>query len=612
MRSRNLLRIILPIILFAVFACFVLLGQYSDVLYTAQDRNEYFGTVQFFHQHMAEPFGLMSYLGSYLTQFFFYPFLGVLMLLAIWAATYLASVKAFALDGPDKPVDFPALAILPLVCLLASLVDVGYWIYIMPIRGYWFSQSLAYLLMILMLWAARLTPSRYRLAWYVVGVFLCFPLMGWMSLFLALCLLLMQVSLPRMQRSPWWHLPCGLLLSIATPFFWARTAYVEMNLPSVLKAGLPYFQSTTVDALRPSYPFIALVILTLLLLVASPYCVCRKAQKSTGATPKPSKSLASRLYLSALTTVLLTAASTLLYFSDYNYQAEMRMNRAAMDDDWQAIIQEAEKCDSPSRTMVLLTDIALLNTGQLGNRAFELDCSGLDICNPDSLNLNVMQIAVPMVYYNLGKIQYATRWCMENAVGYGYSPYYLKLFVRAAQESGEAALVNKYLKLLSHTTFHNEWRPKPTTDVVRRLHLAFSDVIDSDNNDCERYVIQNFSMAQGSDQPLVKELNLFYSMIYRDPKLFWPAFYAYTAQTQGANIPIHYQEAYLIMQENYPVNLPFKIQISQMVQQNYQQYKKAVVQNQQSGMDEKSVGEAIRSNWKHTYWWYLMYGRKVY
>lgn len=619
--SRKLLFYILPLVLFAIGAGYVLVGQFSDMLFTAQDRNEFFSTSDFFRQLVCEPFGLLAYVGSYLTQYFYYPACGAAILLLLWAMLYAAIIKAFGLSKHLAP-----LALLPLACLCVSIVDVGYWIYILLLRGYWFSETIAVLVVMLMLWAARCTPARYRAIWYLVGSVVAFPLIGWGTYLFALCFFATQCAESADRRMPhaWCIQLCGLVLTALVPLAYGRFVFTEMNMNDIfLRAGLPYFQSSTVDALRPSYPFLLLALFLLLLSAGIPFW--RKA-RDLGQVATKRSITPSRLYvvLTVLAAILFAGIHTALAFDDYNYQAEMRMNQAAMEDDWQAILGEAERCNTPSRTMVLLKNAALINTGELGNRSFALENSGLDIYNPDSLNLNVMQIASPVIYYQFGKVQYAYRWCMENTVAYGFSPYYLKMFVRAAQESGEKRLMKRYMHLLSLTRFHGDWHPLPSTKMVHDLNVAFSDVIDSDNNDLERYLIQNFSLAFGSDKAIVKELNLFYAMIYRDPQYFWPAFntFAQLHMMQradkdgnvkyGTNLPVHYQEAYLIMHENYPVTLPYEVIISPMVEQSYQMYKKAVNTLQSQGMDERSVGEATRDSWKHTYWWYIMYGRKSY
>lgn len=618
--SRKLLFYILPLILFAFAAGYTLIGQYADMLFTAQDRNEFFYTTDFFCQILSEPFGLMAYLGSYLTQYFYHPALGASLLLLLWCGVYVATIKAFGFS-----VRLSALALFPLACLCVSIINVGYWIYILPIRGYWFSETLTVLVVLLMLWAARCTPARYRAAWYIIGSLIAYPLIGWGSILFALCFFATQCAESPERRMPWWHQICGLVLVGLVPLFFARFVYTQAYFADVLmrQSGIPYFQSTTVDALRPSYPFILLVLFLLLFSAGLP--LWRKEADKVGTVRRLNFAvLRSYIVLFLAAALFFVGIKSAFAFDDYNYQAEMRMNQAAIEDDWQTIIAEAEKAEEPSRTMVLLKNIALLNTGELGTRAFSLGGSGKNICNPDSLNLNSMQIASPVIYYQYGKVQFAMRWCMENAVSYGFSPYFLKMFVRVAQASHEQRLMQRYYHMLSLTKFHGDWRPLPTTNTVFRLDRAFSDVIDADNNDQERYLIENFSHAMGSPDPLVKELNLIYAMVYRDPQFFWPAFNTFAqlhmmqhqnkdgSMRYGTDLPIHYQEAYLIMQQNYPVQLPYEVIITPMVEQSFEMYSQAVGRLQQQGLSEDQVGEQLRSSWQHTYWYYIMYGRKTY
>ena len=135
---------------------------------------------------MSKPFGLMQYVGAWLTQLFYYPAIGSGLLAVIWALIFVVGTKAFRLQGGAS-----ALMLLPVAFLLTSVVDLGYWIYVSTIRGYWFSQSLGYLLMVLLLWGARCTPRKWHLVWYLIG-FGLYPVLGWFALIFPFCLVLSE------------------------------------------------------------------------------------------------------------------------------------------------------------------------------------------------------------------------------------------------------------------------------------------------------------------------------------------------------------------------------------------------------------------------------------
>lgn len=601
-------RFLLPLVLFIALAYFVL-GMYSDMLYTAQDRNTFFTTSDFFCQTVKQPFGLMTWLGGYLTQFFFNPALGTSMLIAVWAVIYIVSYRVFRTSPAGA-----GWLLLPLGCLLASITDVGYWVYTMNLPGYWFSQSVAYLLMLLMLMGAQHTPSPFRLAWFVVA-WLLYPVLGWVAQLFAVCLGLGMIFATKdedgVNVKPWWREKGLPLLAIALtwlpPYIWRALLYSNMNMRDIMHTGFPFFESNTTDTMRTTIPFIFLIGFTLWL-SAFAY---RKDSWMEGKWAK-------RLKMNGVTVPILAILLCIggvwkTKFNDYNFQAEMRMNRMAMEDDWTGIIEEAGKTNTPSRSMVMLRNIALLNTGELGNRAFAMNSSGEDIFNPDSMNLNIMQIASPMVYYNHGKVNYAYKWCMEFGVYYGLCPYYLKMMMRCAQATGEEKLYKRYETLLGHTSFYGNWKPKPTSEVVKGLKSTFLDVIDSDNNNMESYLIENYSMAQGAENKYVKELNLFYSMVFRDSNLFWPAFHSYAIVTQGKNIPLHYQEAYLEISTRYPVQLPYEVEIDPNVRSRHQSFTACLANaSRYCNNDYEQMKEMLHDEWQYTYWYYLYFGRKAY
>lgn len=603
------LRYIPAAIAFIAIACYFLIGCYSDMLFTAQDRSAFVASSIFFAECMTRPFGLMQYLGAYLTQFFYIPALGAALLIGIWTATYAAGVKAFNVSSRWAPF-----MVLPVACLLASIVDIGYWIYCFQIPGYWFSQSLAYLIMLLLLWAFRCTPSKWQSVWYIIAA-LIFPLLGWTATLMVVCMLIMQI-VDRIadkrgsifNRESLFTAVGGFIAMTAPKLIWCNVLYKNFYEPIVWYGGFPWFESSTVSSLRPVTPFFMLIGLTLLYALFANINIAWDKSK-----------VITKLHINHIVVAIPLAIAAFYIvdkqkFEDYNYLAEMRMTQAAMNNDWQAVIAEQRASTEicvPSRTMVMLKNIALMNTEGLGEYSFAIDNnSGNEIYNPDSLNLNTMLIASPLMYYNYGCMNYAIRWCMENAIGYGFSPFYLKSLAQCAAATGEKELEARYTSRLNKTQFYSNWKAQQPSQTIKKLAAMQKDVIDHDGNNCERYLIETLGNIRGTGDPKIQEMALFYAILARDASKFMGALTEFLATHPGKPLPRHFQEAYVMFRDLKQMSLPVEIPAS--VIQNYREFWEEGQRHADTGLDKNGVASMMLSNWNGYYWWFNAFGREVY
>jgi len=522
----------------------------------------------------SKPFGLMQYVGAWLTQLFREPALGAGVLAAIWGLAGYVGAKAFRLQGSAT-----ALMLLPVACLLASVVDLGYWIYIFNARGYWFSQSTAYLLMLLLLWAARCTPRKWHLAWYLAGA-CCYPVLGWMALLFVLCLVL--------AAKPTWRELAGLALLACTPFVWRALLYSDQNPADVMLAGMPRFVTPVEASPRLTVPFRVLAAVTVLM------ALCGR-------------------HLAKWFTPLLCAAAGIaftvsLMFHDRNYIDEMRMVRLASDDNWQEVLRVAETSKEPTHTMVMLKNIALMNEGGLLERSFQLCNLGAEVCNPDSLHIGLLNIASPLVYYNYGKANYAIRLCFENAVATGFSPFYLKMLARCAMATGETEVAGRYTTLLHHHLMYGDWQPAPASKTVAELQDAFADEINGVENDSERYIVESFSHSADTISKKVSEQALFYSMLRRDSRRFWASLRNYVKLHPNEQFPLHAQEAYIMYMDKAPEEKRIMLPVEQPIYERYKQFWGTLESHAKNGLSRKEMGEKMRAEWAGTYWWYNIFG----
>ena len=169
----------------------------NDFLWKLQEQNLFLNTSMFFKEQMLVPGGLLSWAGTYLTQFFYYPWLGTLLLCACWLLMMWIIKRAFSLTDLWAPI-----ALVPVGLLLLTIVDMGYWVYFLKLPGHVFVGTLGTTAAAALLWAFRALPQRYglRLVMIAVTALLGFPLLGIYGLGATL---LMGIYIWRMEQTLW-------------------------------------------------------------------------------------------------------------------------------------------------------------------------------------------------------------------------------------------------------------------------------------------------------------------------------------------------------------------------------------------------------------------------
>ena len=565
---------------FTIFAVYILyLNQ--EVFYTAHDRSEFIPGTPFFNRLLSKPFGLMQYVGAWLTQLFYHPALGSAVLAAIWVLIFFVGTKAFRLQESAS-----ALMLLPVACLLTSVVNLGYWIYVSTIRGYWFSQSVGYLVMLLLLWAARCTPRKWHLAWYLLGICI-YPVLGWFVLLFVLCLSLAEKIA--------WREFLAIVLLIFTAYIWHTQYYANLRVDDVVLAGLPRFETPIDKGEHLTLPFWVLGAVSVLIPLCCGYLI--KARQA----------------VKALVPVLCAGAGIAYIWSqmfhDQNYIDEMRMVRSAENDNWKEVLQIAEDSKRPTTTMVFLKNIALMNEGDLLDRSFKLGNDAVNINTTDSLHVSLLCIASPLVYYNYGLMNEAIRLNFEMTIQNGFSPFYLKTLARCALGAGDKKLVERYTTLLHHHPFYVNWQPTPVTAKIKELQKAYHDELTGVENS-DSYLVNTISLWYVSDSKIASEQALLYAMIRCDSRRFWASLRNWVKLHMNEEFPLHAMEAYILYMDKAPEAKRMMLPVEESVLERYKRFWETLESKAKPGMTIAKVGEEMREEYGDTYWWYNIFGKK--
>ena len=609
---------VIYVVAIAVLGAYYLIVRNSDVLFMAQSRQLWYGSDVYWNDLMKLPGGLLAWTGSYLTQYFYQPAVGSALLIALWAVLFLLIKGAFRLNRWTSVLAFAAV-----MCLLASEVDLGYWIYYIKMPGYYFRETLGVMVASALYWIGRLPRNKWVAVAVNVLIGLTYPAFGAFSL-LALLLLLLN-SLKRLKTDKMhaaYTAASAAALLVAVPLV-CYQFYPELPMHDAWVVCFPLFRAENIISVPATMPFFVLFG-CLVLAVFMP-----KSVEPSG----KQKLVAYALNLCAVALAVLGVEKS--DFSDYNFHAETRMYRAVDEQRWDDVLAEAAKAPGDvTREMVLLRNIALFNKGLAGESMFHYNNMGEPPAVRDSLHVHMVQTAAPMIYLHHGKTNFSLRWCIENSVEYDYSFDNLKMLSICSLIHGELKAARKYLDILTNTIYYKDWAEHylPITENPRLMQGAnlqknypelaniielrnhMGSTLDGDNGLCEMYIINYFSNTMNRDSKYLQEITLDYALLQKDIQLFWPHFMLYATLNTEKQMPIHYQEAAYLYGKLEPQSMdishmPFD---KQRIVERYASFNQTSQSLIKTGLTSEQVGEAMKSTFGDTFWWFYFFVRDVH
>lgn len=583
--------------LLLVAAAYLLLGGYEhDFLYKAQELSLFLPTRLFFNQHMHTPGGMLTYAGSFLTQFMYYPWLGAFMLVLLLWIIQQATQSVFRF-----PPAFRLLSFLPAAALLAGVTQLGYVVYTLKSPGILFSQTVGFLSTLILLGIYhKIKNTKIKTGWSILSLTLAYPLFGFYTV---LAGLLMTVSaLLTTGRKGRMYIPATIALaSTLIPPVLYYHFYTTVNILNIYRIGLPGFELNAREFIL-WVPYLILILSPFLFLFYfrnSPASVCGK--KSVW--------IASGLFF------LLILFVYLFTFKQRTFFTELSMNRAIQKRDWQEVLRLAKNTnDEPSRLIVMNKNLALWKLGRCGDQMFTYPDGGVKPrCQR---HVMLMQIGGKELYFHYGKLNYCYRWCMEDGVEYGWRTEYLKHMALCTLFTGEYDLAEKYLNTLEQTLFHKKWARKyktylrnpdvlvkdPDFKQIRPLY-GYPNVLDGDSGLVEIYLINTLaSITKGTKE--TTELSLIANLILKGVQPFWPRFYLYVHLHD--RIPVHYQEAailyaYLAQKPDLVKDIKF----SPAVTERFKEFQQMSVVYQH--VPEEKSAPLFRDKFGDTFWYYYFF-----
>ena len=511
----------------------------SDYLYRVQEQSLFLNTPLFFRQCMVASGGLLSWGGAFLTQFFYHPALGAGLLCLCWAVLVLLLMATFRI-----PSRWAVVTLVPVVLLLLADVTLGYWIFYLKLRGYFYVATLGTLVAVALTWCyRRLSAVSVKLSTaFIPLVVLCgYPLFGFYAL---LAVLLMAILAWRIlgRRAALVANAVALLAVLLVPLAYYHTVYHETNFVNIYWTALPVFHVYKDYYNTYLLPYVLLVV-SLSAMAAFPMRVGRQ--------PVP----AWRLRLPYALFFLLTVVVVTFWYKDGNFHRELRMSRAIEQQDWEGVLAIASESDAePTRAICLMRNLALFRLGRQGDEMYRYPNGSASPAAP--FPVRIVQTEGKMLYLQYGLVNFCYRWCIEDGVEYGWNVSQLKYLVKCSLLNNELQAAQKFISILRKTWYHGAWCGRYEA-YVRHLPSAANDpelgsivpmlksndnYLTSDNGDLERFMLEHFGSAE-SRSPIYQEQTLLAALQLKNIRLFWLRFYQYTELHPGEQVPLHYQEA---------------------------------------------------------------------
>lgn len=605
----------------------LLLSYEHFVLWKIQEQNLFLDTPLFFRQQMLVPGGLLSYVGSFLTQLLYDSVLGVGVLCALWWLLMWLLRRTFRVAEP-----WAVLLLVPVALLLAANVDMGYWIYPIKLKGWYFAATLGLLAVVALLWAYRALSARrlWRRVLLVLTVVAGYPLFGTYALAAALLMALWSWRLERSAQDSQLSQNTkvktlnsaadSLLAAVAVaavPLAYYQFVYYQTNEVNLWWTALPTFKILEVNS-EYYWPY-ALLAACMVILVLGKWEKKEEDEKAAPVSKKAAKgkkNVGGRNYkaLWKLAVVVIVLAATVYgvqkaWMKDENFHREVAMEYYIEQTRWDDVLAEADKQrDVPTRAIVLMRNLALSRLGRQSTEMYRFPKGAKSYASPIAIPTSML--IGDLFYYHYGMLNDCHHMCLEGGVEYGWRVEHLKYMARCALLTGDRNAMLKYTGLLKHTLFHGGWaqwaetlqldaklrqKDRETGPVMNMMR--YPDMVGSDHGYAENYVMNHLSQMD-SDDPTFQEQCLLATLWKKNSRQFWRRFATYLQLHKGEPIPRYYQEAACLFATTQPP-APIEVPIDEGIQKSLQAFMQLL--QQYDGMSLEQVRSALSPMYGDTY-----------
>ena len=401
-----------------------------------------------------------------------------------------------------------------------------------------------------------------------------------------------------------------LAAAIATPVLYYNV-YVQTKFALMFTAGMPAFEFSTRD-LFTWVPYILLYLFPL----AMPFIPLKSESE-----PTKQRTLIER----SAAVAVLVALPLVFWFRDPNFRAEIKMNHHMERLEWRKALDVAKaQKQTPTRLIVLNRNLSLLKLGKIGDEMFHYLDGGEPANSPFEIRL--MQVGGKMLYYHYARMNFCYRWCLEDAVEYGWKVDYLKYMVKTSLISGEYDLAMKYINTLKKTLFYKGWAKdyekfvKDPSLIAKDREFAgilplyqYPDQLDGDNTLVEIYLLNYFAHAYNEQRtPMFDETALMCALTLKDIPTFWNCFFRYVNSHKTNRMPIHYQEAALLygnLEKTVDISkMPFDKSVKLRFQDFMNYAQKNAVENVEKDPEAK---KRFYERYGDTFWYFYFFIRDV-
>ena len=605
----------------------LLLSYEKHVLWLVQEQSLFLDTSQFFSQQMVVPGGLLVYIGCFLTQLLYHPVLGVTVLCALWLLLMWLLRRAFMVGER-----WASLLVVPVALLLIANVDMGYWVYPIKLKGWYFDATVGVTVIAALLWAFRVL-SAYRI-WrrvlIVVTVAAGYPLFGTYAIAAAV---LMGLWCWRLDKDRWQALvDCILaaLMVVAIPLLCYQYVYNQVNMANLWWTGLPIFK--IIDEYPEFYVPYALLGACLLILTVgkwntvakqeqgapSPVTTERKRTQKNSKKQKSSSKKYSGWWQTAIVIIVLAATVygvNAAWMKDENFHHETAMKHFIEQTRWEDVLAEADKQqDMPTRGVVVMRNLALSRLGRQSTEMYRYRNGSKQPASPFPFQLSMM--IGNMLYYNYGMFNDCHHMCVEAGVEFGWHVEQLKYMARCNLMNDEKNAMLKYTRLLKHTLFHGEWadnleklqkpelkrKDRETGPIMHTMHHY--DNVGADHGYAEKYLMNHLAVID-CDDPEFQEQCVLATLWTKSSLHFWYRFKRYLELNPGKPVPRYFMEAaYLYTTEEKKAL--FNMSFDEGVKKTYQEFIDQLPKY--DGMDIDDVRSALYPRFGDTFFfdYYLM------